>query len=57
MGGAEITEQLSGYCEMGDRLCQHQPRRTEIFMIAREVGTIKITIFAQGQWRYDVVNA
>ena len=30
--------------------------RSAIFIIAGELGTIEITIFEQGQWRYDVTE-
>lgn len=36
------------------QLFRYDQQRGEIFVIAGEQGTIEITIFATGQWRYDV---
>ncbi|HAC65514.1 MAG TPA: hypothetical protein DCF68_18780 [Cyanothece sp. UBA12306] len=36
------------------QLIRYDETRKEIFIIAGELGNIEITIFQQGQWRYDV---
>jgi len=36
------------------QLIRYDERRKEIFAIAGELGNIEITIFEQGQWRYDI---
>jgi hypothetical protein len=39
------------------QLIRFDETRKEIFIIAGELGTIEITIFQRGQWRYDVTEA
>ncbi|MGK7930653.1 MAG: hypothetical protein AB4041_04375 [Microcystaceae cyanobacterium] len=38
------------------QLIRYDEIRKEIFIIAGELGKIEITIFEQGQWRYDVTE-
>lgn len=50
-----ICQTLSN-CYRPIQLLRYDARRKEIFIIAGEQGTIEITVFEQGQWRYDVTE-
>lgn len=39
------------------QLIRYDDKTKEIFIIAGELGTIEITIFEGGKWRYDVTEA
>ena len=39
------------------QLIRYDEGRKEIFINAVELGNIEITIFEQGQWRYDITEA
>lgn len=49
--------QILSNCYQPIQLIRYDDKRKEIFLIAGELGTIEITIFAGGQWRYDVTEA
>jgi hypothetical protein len=38
-------------------LFRYDSKNREIFLIAGEEGTIEITVFEEGKWRYDVAEA
>ncbi len=49
--------QILSNCYRPIQLIRYDDKTKEIFIIAGESGTIEITIFEQGQWRYDVTSA
>ena len=49
--------QILSNCYRPIQLIRYDERRKEIFINAVELGTIEITVFPQGQWRYDVTEA
>ncbi|MEL7039760.1 MAG: hypothetical protein AAFO04_29785 [Cyanobacteria bacterium J06592_8] len=49
--------QILSNCYQPIQLFRYDDSRKEIFIIAGDRGTIEITIFEQGQWRYDVTEA
>jgi hypothetical protein len=48
--------QILSNCYRPIQLFRYDANRKEIFLIAGEQGNIEITIFAQGDWRYDVTE-
>ncbi|MEC4894615.1 MAG: hypothetical protein SAL07_14070 [Oscillatoria sp. PMC 1051.18] len=46
--------QVLSNCYRSIQLFRYDSQRKEIFLIAGEQGTIEITIFVTGEWRYDV---
>jgi len=49
--------QILSNCYRPIQLIRYDQPRKEIFIIAGEQGNIEITIFEQGQWRYDITEA
>ena len=49
--------QILSNCYRPIQLVRYDERRKEIFIIAGELGSIEITIFDRGQWRYDITQA
>lgn len=49
--------QILSNCHRPIQLIRYDERRKEIFIIAGELGNIEITIFENGQWRYDITEA
>ena len=49
--------QILSNCYRPIQLVRYDENRKEIFIIAGELGNIEITIFEQGQWRYDITQA
>jgi hypothetical protein len=49
--------QILSNCYRPIQLIRYDAARKEIFIIAGELGNIEITIFEQGQWRYDITSA
>ncbi|GBF81343.1 DUF6888 family protein [Aphanothece sacrum] len=51
-----ILCQILSNCYRPIQLLRYDSKRKEIFVIAGEQGTIEITIFEGGNWRYDVTT-
>lgn len=49
--------QILSNCYQPIQLIRYDNKRREIFILARELGTIEITVFEGGQWRYDIAEA
>ncbi|CCQ57550.1 MAG: hypothetical protein MK111_00100 [Crocosphaera sp.] len=48
--------QILSNCYQPIQLIRYDETRKELFIIAGGEGTIEITIFQQGQWRYGVTE-
>jgi len=48
--------QVLSNCYRPIQLFRYDQERKEIFLIAGEQGTIELTMFETGQWRYDVAE-
>lgn len=48
--------QILSNCYRPIQLFRYDAKRKEIFLVAGEQGSIEITVFETGRWRYDVAE-